>query len=85
MLSYLFLSIVGGKPNFYQLQKRTLANNPFKIKVAISRYPAAFVAYDILYSDGKQLTELPLMQRKEILAKTVSESTVLSVSRFIEE
>lgn len=76
---------VGGKPNFYQLQKRTLANNPFKIKVATSRYPAAFVAYDILYSDGKQLTELPLMQRKEILAKTVSESTVLSVSRFIEE
>lgn len=39
---------VGGRPDFYELQKRTLASNPFKIRLAISRYPAAFVAYDIL-------------------------------------
>lgn len=75
---------VGGKPDFYQLQKRTLANNPFKIKVAASQFPAAFVAYDILYQDGKQLTELPLMERKGILEKTIAESDVLSVSRFVE-
>lgn len=49
-----------GKPDFYQLQKRTLATNPFKIELASSRHPAAFVAYDILYVNGKQLTETPL-------------------------
>lgn len=75
---------IGGKPDFYQLQKRILSNNPFKIEVAASKYPAAFVAYDILYSDGKDLTGLPLMERKEILTKTVSENSFLSVSRFIE-
>lgn len=53
---------VGGKPDFYELQKRTLATTPFKIQLAVSRYPAAFVAYDILYADGKQLAELPLME-----------------------
>lgn len=30
---------VDGIPDFYQLQKRTLANNPFKIKVAAFRQP----------------------------------------------
>lgn len=75
---------VEGKPDFYQLQKRTLATNPFKIKLAASRSPAAFVAYDILYLDGKPLAELPLMERKEILAKTVTECQQFSVSRYIE-
>ena len=27
---------IDGKPDFYQLQKRTLSNNPFKIKLAAS-------------------------------------------------
>lgn len=76
---------VQGKPDFYELQKRTLATNPFKIQLAASCYPAAFVAYDILYADGKQLTELPLMERKEILTKIVTENSLFSVSRYIEE
>lgn len=76
---------IDGKPDFYQLQKRTLAINPFKIELNSSRTPAAFVAYDILYADGKPVTELPLMERKEILTKTVKESKELSVSRYIEQ
>ena len=73
-----------GKPDFYQLQKRTLATNPFKIELASSRHPAAFVAYDILYVNGEQLTETPLMERKEFLQKNIEESSGLSVSRYIE-
>lgn len=76
---------VGGRPDFYELQKRTLATNPFKIQLAISRYPATFVAYDILYADGKQLDKLPLMERKEILSRTITENNTLSVSRYIEQ
>lgn len=76
---------VQGKPDFYELQKRTLAKNSFKIQLAASCYPAAFVAYDILYADGKQLTEIPLMERKEILTKIVTENSLFSVSRYIEE
>lgn len=76
---------VGGKPDFYKLQKRTLSTNPFKIELAISRYPAAFVAYDILYTNGKMLDKLPLMERKAILSKMVSDSMELSVSRYIDK
>lgn len=74
-----------GRPNFYELQKRTLATNPFKIKLSASRYPAAFVAYDILYADGKDLTGYPLMERKAVLSKSITESQALSVSRYIEQ
>ncbi|MCI8964504.1 MAG: hypothetical protein HFG37_12515 [Eubacterium sp.] len=73
-----------GKPDFYQLQKRTLATNLFKIKLVASHIPAAFVAYDILYLDGKLLAELPLMERKEVLAKMVTECQQFSVFRYIE-
>lgn len=75
---------VSGKPDFYQLQKRTLSNNPFKIKVAMSKHPAAFVAYDILYLEGKDLSGLPLMERKMLLSRTVSENSSISLSRYIE-
>ena len=76
---------VNGRPDFYQLQKRTIMTNPFKIKLAVSGSPAAFVAYDILYLDGRRLTGLPLLERKEILQKTVEECAQLSVSRHVEE
>lgn len=74
---------INGRPDFYELQKRTLSTNPFKIQLAKDRYPAAFVAYDILYADGRQLTGLSLMERKAILSKMVTDSNELSVSRYI--
>ena len=43
-----------------------------------------FVAFDILSLDGKDLTKLPLVQRKEILAGTVTETDRVVLSRYIE-
>lgn len=74
---------INGRPDFYELQKRTLSTNPIKIQIGRDRYPAAFVAYDILYADGRQLTELPLMERKAVLSKMVTDCSELSVSRYI--
>lgn len=77
--------LIDGKPNFYALQKRSLMSDEFRIKLAAKNDPVQFVAYDILYLDGKDLTNKPLTERKEILNKTVTEGHGLSVSRYIEK
>lgn len=79
------VSLKDGKPDFYALQKRSLMANEFKIENAARRAPVQFVAYDILYENGKPLCDLPLIKRKARLASCVKEGGNLSVSRFIEE
>lgn len=74
-----------GKPDFYALQKRSLMTNIFRIQLAAKKNPVQFAAYDILYHDGKDLTDKPLVERKAILQAKVSEENGLSISRYIEE
>lgn len=77
--------LTDGKPDFYALQKRSLMGDKFKISLAARKNPIQFVAYDILYCDGKVLTDKTLMERKEILTKEISQKNNLSVSRYIEK
>lgn len=77
--------LTGGKPNFYALQKRSLMSDGFRIKLAINKTPVQFVAYDMLYFDGNDLTDKPLTERKDILSKKVAEGYGLSISRYIEK
>jgi ATP-dependent DNA ligase len=72
-----------GKPDFYDLQKRSLMTNKTKIEFAMKRIPVSFIAYDILYLDNLQIIDKPLMERKNILQKTITENEHISVSRFI--
>ncbi len=73
-----------GKPDFYELQGRTLLTNYFKIQLASNQLPASFVAYDIVYYKDHEVVELPLMQRKSYLKDIIEESDRISVSRYIE-
>ena len=72
----------GGVPDFYELQRRTLLADKFKIRMAASMNPASFVAFDCLY-DGKQVMDQPLLARKERLQDAVKEDAGIAVSRFI--
>lgn len=74
-----------GVPDFFEIQKRALTTNPFKIQISSDKYPASFVAYDILYLKDKELVDLPLLERKAILSDTVVESPRLAISRYIPE
>lgn len=74
-----------GVPDFFELQKRALTTNRFKIELSSGNYPACFVAYDILYHKDKQLTDLPLLERKQLLSQAVEESPKLAISRYIPE
>ncbi|HEY8805758.1 MAG TPA: RNA ligase family protein [Clostridium sp.] len=77
--------IKDGKPNFYEIQRRSLMSNTFKIQLASSKLPASFTAFDILYYDDHQVTDLPLMERKKLLAKVINENERIAISRYIEE
>lgn len=80
-----YVVIKDGKPNFSEVQRRSLMSNPFKIKLAAQAFPVSFIAFDILYYDGRDLLGLPLMERKALLQKVViTESDRMAVSRMIE-
>lgn len=74
-----------GRPYFAEMQRRSLMSDHFKINLAAAKLPVSFTAFDILYLKDRPLNELPLMERKDLLAATVQESDRLAVSRYIEE
>lgn len=77
--------LVDGKPDFSEIQRRSLLSNKFRINLALQKHPACFTAFDILYYQDEAVMDLPLMQRKELLTQAVHENGTLAVSRYIEE
>lgn len=74
-----------GKPDFYEIQRRSLMSNSFRIDLLSKQYPASFIAFDILFYKDKELTLLPLIERKKYLAEAIKiESPRLAVSRIVE-
>ncbi|MCB2356505.1 RNA ligase family protein [Clostridium estertheticum] len=74
-----------GVPDFYEIRRRSLMSNIFKIQLASSKLPASFTAFDILYYDDHSVIDLPLMQRKKLLEKVIKENERIAISRYIEE
>ena len=74
-----------GKTSFEDIQSRVISTDTFKAKIKAGQYPASLIAFDILYLDGEQLTGLPLIERKEILRKTVADSPRLAVAPYLLE
>jgi bifunctional non-homologous end joining protein LigD/DNA ligase-1 len=74
-----------GKPDFFELQRRSMMTNTFKIKLASSKLPASFTAFDILYYENRDVKDLPLIERKKLLEKTIKENERIAISRYIEK
>ena len=72
-----------GVPDFYELQRRTLLTDRFKIEMAAAKHPASFVAYDCLYGGGRSTMDRPLLERKKLLQTSVRENGQIAVSRYI--
>lgn len=78
--------LVDGKPDFSQVQRRSLMSNQFKIQLASDKYQASFTAFDILYYKDNPVLDKPLMQRKALLQKVIkSQNDRFAISRYIEE
>ena len=73
----------GGKPDFSEVQRRSLMTNSTKIQFAINKLPVSFSAYDVLYAGNEQITNRTLMERKAILQEIVAENECFSISRYI--
>lgn len=74
-----------GRPDFFAVQSRSILSDSLKISLASKLNTASFVAYDILYYDKEDITDWPLLKRKEVLKEIITENEFLSYSRFIEE
>jgi DNA ligase D-like protein (predicted ligase)/DNA ligase D-like protein (predicted 3'-phosphoesterase) len=74
-----------GKPDFQTLLERGQAVSQREIERQMQRSPAVYIVFDVLEKDGKNLTELPLFERKKILKESLTEGSNVLISDFIEE
>jgi len=73
-----------GKPDFRGLQMREHVSDELRIELLSQAMPATFIAFDLLYLDGKLLVDLPLMERRAKLEEIVVESPRILLSRYVE-
>ena len=74
-----------GKADFQTLIKRSQNTNARDIDQMAHKFPATYVVFDILEKEGKELLDIPLMERKKILENSVEEGKFVIMSMFVEE
>jgi DNA ligase 1 len=73
----LIVSDAAGKPDFEAVMSRFMSRK--------DSTPVSFVAFDVIQHEGKRVTSLPLLDRKELLADLVpTDSALLSKVQFVE-
>jgi len=75
--------LTDGKPDFEAVMERYMAGTK-KINLLLERKPAFYVAWDILWQDGKQVTGLPLMERKELLDQVLEDSDYMRKVEWVD-
>ena len=73
-----------GLPSFSKLQERSHLKNISKIKNQSIESPIVFVCFDILYKGSKDLTNLSLLERKDIL-DSYSENDYFIKTKWLNE
>ena len=74
----------GERPSFERLQSRIHLRNEHDIQRAMKKIPVCYIAFDLLYLDGKSVMEKPLEERKELLEQTMVPSKKVFVSTMVE-
>ena len=74
-----------GRPSFARLQKRMLLNRPRDIALMMTRVPVRAVFFDCLALEGHDLRGLPLVARKELLARVLPPAGIVQASDHVEE
>jgi bifunctional non-homologous end joining protein LigD len=79
------VALEGKRPSFERLQSRINLHNERDIANAMKTIPITFIAFDLLYLDGKSMISKPLEARKALLSELVVQSERVQVSPFLEE
>ena len=61
------VALKGGKPSFTQLIRRDFAADISTIRYLSGKIPVTYVIFDIVYDNGKELTDYPFRWRNELL------------------
>ncbi|CAN5329466.1 hypothetical protein BH18ACT5_BH18ACT5_10750 [soil metagenome] len=72
-----------GVPSFQKLQGRMHLRDAGRVEKLAKKEPVVFMAFDLLYLDGRSLVDLPLSERRRLLEETVVPSDRLQVSPAI--
>jgi len=74
-----------GKADFATLIKRSQNTNAMDIDHMARKFPATYIIFDIMEKEGRELLDIPLMERKKILENSVGEGKFVILSLFVEE
>ncbi len=56
-----------GRPDFFALQERQQAEDPWAVAASAREHPVTYVVYDLLYLRGRSMLGEPLHRRKAVL------------------
>jgi DNA ligase-1 len=74
----------GGRPDFEAVMRRLQAKKQEKIERLTHQLPVQYVVFDILYYKGRDVTNQPLMERKEILTEAIDEDDIIARIRYVD-
>lgn len=66
-----------GKPSFHNIMKRERIKRKEVLPRYRKLYPVHYMVFDILLIDGRDLRQVPLAERKQILNKTLNSNDVI--------
>jgi bifunctional non-homologous end joining protein LigD len=73
-----------GRPSFELLQSRMNLQDKTAIVKAAKKIPVAYIAFDLLYLDGRSLLSTPVEERKALLQELVVTSDLVQVSPAVQ-
>ena len=73
-----------GVPSFQHLQQRMHLRDQRRVEQMATRIPVAYMVFDLLWIDGRDLTGQPLVERRRVLEETVVPSERIQISPMVE-
>jgi bifunctional non-homologous end joining protein LigD len=80
MLDGEIVAFEDGVPSFQRLQQRMHLRDERRIEEMAHQIPVVYMVFDVLYLDGRDLTGLPLEERRRIMEEAVVPSEQIQVS-----
>jgi len=79
------ITLAKGKPSFQRLQSRMNAVAPKTVNRAARENPVIFVAFDLLYYNGRSLLQETWQKRRELLLSSINPNAHLIISNAVPE